>query len=153
MGAKVHRSLRIESDLAERIERLRKDNETITHAMSRVMAVGCDTLEGIAQETRLETASERLKHNATTEKLITMLEDDKKRLIAEVDGYKEIVAEKDKQIAAALAKAHDLTEQAHVLTGAAQVTGKLPSADDGGEIVDVTPPVKIGFWEWWKNYR
>ena len=153
MGAKVHKSLRIDKELVDRMERLRDNDEPLTHTMNRVMSVGCDTLEGIAQESRLEHASARLKHDATTEKLITMLEEDKKRLITEVDEYKEIVTDKDRQIAAALEKAHELADQSHVLLGMTQKANELPNTE-GGDVLDVTPiPEKISFREWWSKYR
>lgn len=158
MGAKVHKSLRLDNDLVERVERLRNDNEPLSNAMCRVMAVGCDTLEGVAREARAEQVETRNgareKHDETTERLIKLLEDDKARLIGEVEGYKAAIAEKDAQIAAALEKAHELADQSHVLIGMTQQARELPSPEDGGEVLDVTPtPAKIGFWEWFKNYR
>jgi len=159
MAAKVHKSLRLDNDLVKRVEALRNENEPLSNAMCRVMAVGCDTLENVARQEHVRNAEAMAEHKAehdeNTQKIITLLEAENARLVAEHEADRAAIAEKDEQIAAALAKAHDLAEQAHVLTGRAQEAGQLPKpADDGGEIVTVSPvPEKIGFWDWWKNYR
>lgn len=157
MAAKVHKTLRLEENLVKRIETQRKEGEAFSLTVNRVLAVGCDTLEGVTRNIDVEHAdmmTEHTKeHDKNTAKVIELLEADRARLIAEHENDLERIKEKDAQLAEALVKAHDLAEQAHVLTGAAQVAGNLPKPDEGGEIVDVKPTVKIGFWEWWKNYR
>ena len=160
MAAKVHKSLRLDDSLVKRVEALRNDNEPLSNAMARVMGVGCDTLENVARNEAVMNseamAAYKAEHDENTQKIIALLETENARLAAEHEADRKAIAEKDEQIAAALAKAHDLAEQAHVLTGRAQEAGQLPKPadDEGGEIVDVTPaPAKIGFWEWWKNYR
>ena len=159
MAAKVHKSLRLDDSLVKRVEALRNDNEPLSNAMCRVMAVGCDTLENVARQEHVTNAdamaAHKAEHDENTKKIIALLETENARLVAEHEADRAAIAEKDDQIAAALAKAHDLAEQAHVLTGRAQEAGQLPNpADDGGEIVDVSPvPEKIGFWDWFRNYR
>ena len=157
MAAKVHKTLRLEESLVNRIDTLRKEGETFSLAVNRVLAVGCDTLENVTRNIEVEhadiKASHKGEHDESTKKIIELLEKDNARLIAEHENDLERIKEKDELLATALSKAHDLAEQAHVLTGAAQIAGKLPGADEGGEIVDVAPPTKIGFWDWWKNYR
>ena len=156
MAAKVHKTLRLDESLVKRIEGQRKEGEAFSLTVNRVLAVGCDTMEGVTRNINIEHAdlmAERTtEHDKNTQKVISLLEAENARLLAEHEADRAAIADKDAQLATALAKAHDLAEQAHVLTGAAQVAGKLPSANDG-EIVDVTPPTKIGFWDWWKNYR
>jgi hypothetical protein len=154
MAAKVHKSLRLDSDLVERVEALRIGDEPLSNAMCRVMAVGCDTLEGVALETTIKHAHNTQETDVYTAKLINMLEKENARLVSEHENDLRRIEEKDGQLAAALEKAHDLAEQAHVLTGRAQEAGQLPSTDEGGEVLDVTPvPQKIRFWDWFNNYR
>lgn len=158
MAAKVHKSLRLDNDLVERVERLKQDGEPFSNAICRVLAVGCDSLENVARNEAVEHADARAEHKAehdeSTRKLITLLEADNARLVAEHENDLRRIEEKDRQLAAALSKAHDLAEQAHVLTGRAQEAKKLPTANDGGEVLEVAPaPEKIGFWDWWRNYR
>lgn len=159
MAAKVHKTLRLDESLVERLEALRKEGEAFSLTTNRVLAVGCDTLENVARNIEVEhadmMAGARAEHDESTQKLISLLEAENARLVAEHEADRAAMAEKDEQIAAALAKAHDLAEQAHVLTGRAQEAGRLPKPDEGGgEIVDVTPaPEKIGFWDWFRNYR
>lgn len=154
MAAKVHKSLRLDSDLVERVQALRIGDEPLSNAMCRVLSVGCDTLEGVALENTLEHARSTQETDVYTAKLINMLEKENERLVAEHENDLRRIEEKDGQLAAALEKAHDLAEQAHVLTGRAQEAGQLPSTDEGGEVLDVTPvPQKIRFWDWFNNYR
>ena len=157
MAAKVHKSLRLESDLVERVESLKQEDEPFSNALCRVLAVGCETLERSTDyegENTPKGSVLQVEHDESTRKLIERLEADIARLEAEHEADRAAIADKDKQLAAALTKAHDLAEQAHVLTGRAQEVKQLPKADEGGEVLDVTPaPEKIGFWDWWRNYR
>ena len=157
MAAKVHKSLRLDNDLVERVERLRNEDEPFSNAMERVLIVGCDSLErgtDDGTENTPENGVAQAEHDESTRKLIERLEADIARLEAEHEADRAAIADKDEQLARALAKAHDLAEQAHVLTGRAQEAKQLPKADEGGEVLDVTPaPEKIGFWDWFKNYR
>ena len=158
MAAKVHKSLRFDNDLVERVERLKREGEPFSNAVERVLGVGCDTLENVARNETVEHAGARAaiqaEHDENTQKIIDLLEKDNARLVAEHEADRAAIADKDKQIAAALAKAHDLAEQAHVLTGRAQEAGQLPASEEGGEVLEIAPtPERIGFWDWWKNYR
>ena len=161
MAAKVHKSLRLDNGLVERVESLKREDEPFSNAVERVLTVGCDALErGTVCNTKEHGENTpkdgvpQLEHDESTQKLIDRLEADIARLEAEHEADRAAIADKDAQIAAALTKAHDLAEQAHVLTGRAQEVKQLPKADEGGEVLDVTPaPEKIGFWDWWRNYR
>lgn len=159
MAAKVHKSLRLDKNLVERVERLKRDGESFSNAVERVLIVGCDSAENVTRNEVAEHAANtgvpQGEHDESTRKYITLLETENARLTAEHEADRAAIADKDEQIAAALSKAHDLAEQAHVLTGRAQELGALPSApDNDGGVLDVSPaPAKIGFWDWWRNYR
>ena len=160
MAAKVHKSLRLEKDLLERVEVLKLDGESVSNALCRVLSVGCDTLEGAAQTSTYEHGANTQKSTDDTDvyaaKLIDLLEKENERLVEQHADDLRRIEEKDGQIAAALTKAHDLAEQSHVLAGRAQEAGQLPPAahDEGGEVMSVsTIPKKITFREWWKIYR
>lgn len=164
MAAKVHKSLRLDNDLVERVNGLREDGETLTNAMARVMAVGCDALERGTHENTVEhgcsTDVAQPEHDENTALLIETLRAENARLTAEHEADKAAIADKDEQIARALDKAHELAEQAHVLVGMAQRTEALPAPDEPAATDDAPAepepkpaPAKISFWEWWKNYR
>lgn len=160
MAAKVHKSLRLDNDLVERVDALRKRDEPLSNAMTRVMAVGCETLERGTQESTAEHAVAQTEHDESTARLIATLEQEAERLRAEHEADKAAIAEKDEQIARALAKAHELAEQAHVLMGITQKTEALPAPIEGGATeaapIEAAPkpaPAKIGFMDWWRNYR
>ena len=129
--------------------------------MERVLIVGCDTLErGTVCSTEehgentQDNSVAQVEHDESTRKLIERLEADIARLEAEHEADRATIADKDEQIARALEKAHDLAEQAHVLTGRAQEAKQLPKTDEGGEVLDVAPvPQKIRFWDWFHNFR
>lgn len=154
MGAKVHKSLRIDNDLIERVEKLKEENEALSNAICRVLYVGCETLECSTAESTAEHDVAQREHDESTRKLIERLEADIERLTAEHEADRAAIADKDKQIAAALEKAHELADQSHVLIGMTQEAKKLPTGEEGGEVLDVTPiPEKISFREWWRKYR
>lgn len=161
MAAKVHKTLRLDNDLVERVNALKNDSETLSNAMCRVIAVGCETLErGTDENTVVAQNVAQSDHDESTQRIIDLLAEDNARLTAEHEADRKAIAEKDEQIAAALAKAHDLAEQAHVLMGMAQKAEALPEPDEGGaaeaETIGAAPrpaPAKIGFLDWWKNYR
>lgn len=154
MAAKIHKSLRLDSDLVERVKALRIGDEPLSNAMCRVMAVGCDTLEGVALDTTIYHARNTPESDIYTAKLINHLEGENERLLKQLEESTSRIAEKDKQLAAALMKAHDLAEQAHILMGRSQETGHSTATDDNSEIVTVNPiKEKIGFWDWFNNYR
>lgn len=166
MAAKVHKSLRLDNDLVERVEKLKQDSEPFSNALCRVLTVGCEHLErGTVESTAEHVVAQsehgvaQAEHDESTAKLIENLEREAERLRAEHEADKAAIADKDEQIARALAKAHELAEQAHVLVGMAQKTEALPAPDEGeggaitAEAEPKAPPAKIGFWEWFKNYR
>ena len=162
MGGKVHKSLRLEKDLIERVSALRGDGEALSNAMERIMAVGCETLErGTGESTAEHAVAQPVaqpEHDEITARLIGTLEAENARLTAEHEADKAAIAEKDAQIAAALEKAHELAEQAHVLVGMAQKAEALPAPAEPTEAAppEAEPrqaPAKIGFWDWFKNYR
>lgn len=153
MGAKVHKSLRIESDLIERVEKQREQDEPLSNAICRVLLVGCETLEGVTREDKAAhaVAQERAQaeYDEKNEKIITLLENENARLITEHENDLRRIEEKDKQLAAALEKAHELADQSHVLIGMSQETKRLPDNDKAGEVLDITPsdrPMTFGEW-------
>ena len=160
MAAKVHKSLRIDKSLVERIERLERDGEPFSSAIERVLIVGCDFLERGTNEPQQEHGVAQAEHDENTARLIATLEREAERLRAEHEADRAAMAEKDEQIARALEKAHELAEQAHVLIGMGQKAEALPAPSEP-DATDTAPaeaepkpaPAKIGFWDWWKNYR
>ena len=147
MGTKVHKSLRIDSDLVKRIELLKLNDEPLSSTMCRVMEVGCDTLEHTPGNTKKSD-----EHDANTRKIIALLEAENARLVATNEVYTKAIADKDKQIVAALERAHELADQSHVLLGMAQENQRIANADEGGEVLDITPSDKpMTFGEWLKQ--
>lgn len=160
MAAKVHKSLRLDNDLVERVDALRESDEPLSNAMARVMAVGCETLERGTHESTAERAVAQTEHAESTARLIATLEQEAERLRAEHEADRAAIAEKDEQIAAALAKAHELAHQAHVLMGMEKTAEALPAPGEAGATGDAATdtepkpaPAKIGFLDWWRNYR
>ena len=144
MADKVHKSLRLDVDLVERVEALKNPGESTAAAMCRFMALGCDTVEHANEH---EEKAE--KHNEHTEKLISLLEADNARLVALNEKYLGIIADKDEQIKQALDRAYDTVEQAHILVGLAQDTKAIT---EGGDLLDVQPTQgRRGFLEWVKG--
>ena len=111
--------------------------------MVRLMVVGCETLEQNTNGDTVEHAENTAEHNENTARLLEILERENARLVAEHEADKRRIDEKDKQIAAALEKAHSLAEQAHVLMGMAQKTEALPEAATV-EHVERAEPEPIG---------
>ena len=177
MAAKVHKTLRFDESLVKRLEALGKEGEAFSLTVNRVLAVGCDTLENVARNVEVEhadmMAEHKAEHDENTRKVITLLETENARLMAEHEADRAAIAAKDEQLAQALAKSQELTEQAHVLTRLAHERKELPpyregeqegteaeggtdEAQSGGaapEIVAQVVPERIGFWDWFKNYR
>ena len=162
MAAKVHKSLRLDKDLVDRIDALRDGDENLSNAMARVMAAGCETLERgtvcSTAEHAESTGVAQPEHGESTALLIETLRAENARLAAEHEADRAALADKDEQIARALDKAHDLAEQAHVLMGMAQKTEALPGADAQPEAANAEAgagqaPKKISFRDWWRNYR
>ena len=151
--------MRLDTELVERITALKHDSEPLSNAMARVMGVGCDTLEGRAHGGTAEHDSTRAEHakesDENTQKLISLLEQEKERLIAEHENDLRRIEEKDRLIAKALENAHDLADQAHIIAGVAyENAGALESGGAGDDVLDVEPlPQKITFSDWWKYYR
>ena len=156
MAAKVHKTLRLDEGLVNRITSLGKEGEAFSNTVNRVLAVGCDTLENVTRSVDLEhaemMAEHRAEHDENTQKIIDLLEKENARLAADHEADRKAMAEKDKQLAAALEKAHELADQAHVLLGMTQESKNLPSSDEGGEVLDITPSRKVmTFGEWFKQ--
>lgn len=165
MAAKVHKSLRLEESLVERIEAQRKEGEAFSLAVNRVLAVGCDTLEGVARNIEIEHADMMAEHaegrDKNTQKLIEHMEREIKRLTAEHEADRAAIAEKDRQIADALKKAHELTDQAHTLLGMNSEVRVFPAnvnkdeettstASNTGTTSDAQPqPEKKSWWREW----
>ena len=144
----VHKSLRIESSVMKRIENLTAEGESTSKAVNRVLAAGCDVLESntgcntesntnVGVFTRANTEANtgehastngaQMEHGASTQRLIEYLEREIERLEAEHEADREAIIQKDEQIAQALEKAQELTEQAHVLMGMQTKTEILPA--------------------------
>ena len=166
MAGKVHKTLRLEKDLVDRVEALRNEGEATSSAMTRIIAVGCDCLErgtdcGTGEHSVAHDVAQPVaqpEHDESTAKLIERLETDIERLTLEHEADRAAIADKDEQLARALERAHDLAHQAHVLIGM-EKTEALPSADGQGT-TEAAPkaeaeqkPKKISFREWWRNYR
>lgn len=63
MGESVHRSLRIDKEVDERVIKLKLDDENVTQAYTRLVSIGCDFLEnGVA----VHTAPDSLPSGATS---------------------------------------------------------------------------------------
>lgn len=152
MAAKVHKTLRLEESLVNRIETLRKEGEPFSLAVNRVLAVGCDTLENVARNAGTEHAETRAEHGESTQKIISLLEAENARLLAEHEADRAAISEKDEQLAAALTRAHDLAEQAHVLIGRGQDVKALPATGkgDGGAPDDGQPQAEQKK-SWWQR--
>ena len=166
MAAKVHTSIRLEPDLVKRINALILDGESQGAAMCRLLAAGCDALEGGEHERAQQAPDE------AAARVLEILERENARLTAEHEADLRRIDEKDKQLAAALEKAHaltdkahelaeqaqNLTEQAHVLTGMQSDVRVLPAtaATDGkpDEITsDEQPPqTKKSWWREWFSF-
>lgn len=128
MAEKIHKTLRIENDLVNRIKALQREDEALSNTMVRLMIVGCETLEKDTAEDTGGHGGTHGEHGENTARLLEVLERENARLVSEHEADKRRIDEKDKQIAAALEKAHSLAEQAHVLMGMAQKTEALPEA-------------------------
>lgn len=143
MAEKIHKTLRIENDLVNRVKALQREDEALSNTMVRLMIVGCETLERDTAEDTGGHGGTHAEHGEDTARLLEVLERENARLIAEHEADKRRIDEKDKQIAAALEKAHSLAEQAHVLMGMAQQAEALPEAAPA-EQVEQTEPEPIG---------
>ena len=155
MAAKVHKSLRFESSLVARVELLRQPDENFKDAVNRILEVGARVLENGTQTETAAYAEAKAKAQAEydekNEKIISLLEAENARLLADHEADRAAIAEKDRQIAAALEKAHDLADQSHVLIGMTQAK----QITDGGEVLEVSAanePAKGGFWGWVKKH-
>ena len=169
MAAKVHKTLRLEESLVNRIEAQRKEGEAFSLAVNRVLAVGCDTLEGVTRNIDIEhaelmaehAAGHKAGHDENTQKLIEHMEREIKRLTAEHEADRAAIAEKDRQIADALEKAHELTDQAHTLLGMNSEVRVFPAnvnkdeettstTSNTGTTSDAQPqPEKKSWWREW----
>ena len=151
--------MRLDGELVGRVEALRYESEPLSNAMARVMGVGCDTLEGKAQDGTVEHMRARAgyteRSDESTKKLISLLEKENERLTAEHENDLKRIEEKDRLIAKALESAHDLADQAHIIAGVAyENAGALESGGVNDDVLDVEPlPQKITFSDWFKYYR
>lgn len=145
--AKVHKSIRFDYALFERVESLRLPDENFTEAINRILEAGVCALDsarnqdtsgiytntGAYAKTQYEVQAE---HDEQTEKIIAMLEKENARLIAEHEADRAALAEKDALIAEALHKAHELTENSQVLVG---ISHEAKRIEAGGEVVEIVP--------------
>ena len=153
----LHKSLRLEESLIERVENLKADNESLSKTFVRVLQIGCDVLESDTDGAQRGTVAQGDTDGAQIDaqggaqgkdKLIEHLEHEIERLEAEHEADRAAIAAKDEQIARALEKAHELTEQAHVLMGMQHQAEALPSpgAQDEHEETQADAEPKKGFW-------
>lgn len=159
MAAKVHKSLRLDETLINRVEALKADTEPVSNTFVRVLEAGCDALERGTDTAETwhdvaQPAADGGTPDDTAQKMIELLQADRDRLIAEHEQDKAVIAEKDRLIAQALDRAQTLASQAHLLVGAthnAKADDDTPKTD----IIDLDPPKprKISFMDWWRNYR
>ena len=149
---KTQKSLRFEDEAYNGVLRLQKRGETFTAAVNRVLLVGISTLEAESQAKYNVTQNEvqttpdesQSKYNDIhAERYIKRLEDENARLIAEHEKDREAIAEKDKQIAEALSKSHELALQSNYLARISQEGKSLPATTTGEEITVVMEDEEI----------
>ena len=159
MAAKVHKSLRLDETLINRVEALKEDTEPVSNTFVRVLEAGCDALERGTDNPETwhdvaQPAADGGTPDDTAQKMIELLQSERDRLIAEHEQDKTVIAEKDRLIAQALDRAQTLASQAHLLVGVSQ-GAKVDDDTPTPSIIDVEPPKprKISFMDWWRNYR
>lgn len=153
----VHKSIRLDNSLVERLESLKEDSESLSETIRRALVVGCDVLQGgtdVPQRSTVlqggtdvpQNGAQGITHDGA--KLIEHLEHEIARLEAEHDADRAAIAQKDEQLARALEKAHELAGQAHVLMGMTQRADALPTptAQDAEGEQQIEPKPKKGFW-------
>lgn len=144
MVAKPQRSIRFDNEAYNGLLRVQLPNENFTATVNRVLIAGVDAIERELQQKPDEAQNEtqtnpdemQTGHDDPLSRYIQRLEDENARLIAEHEADRAAIAEKDKQIAQALSKSFELTEQANVL---ARITHEktLPATTAGEEITVV----------------
>lgn len=148
--AKVHKSIRFDYALYERVENLRLPDENFTDAINRILEAGVCALDSARKldtnglyentanaEAHAKAQSElQVEHDENTKKIITMLEEENARLIAEHEADRVALADKDALIAEALHKAHELTENSQVLVG---ISHEAKRIEAGGDVVEIVP--------------
>lgn len=136
--AKAHRSLRFDNDVLDGVMRLKEPDETFTHVVNRLLAVGIRATDSGTQAHAKKHESQHkstqqnteTKHEEITERYLKYLEDENARLVANI-------AEKDKQLAQALDKSLELAEQANVLARISQErTLPATTADEIAVVMD-----------------
>lgn len=149
MAAKPQRSIRFEDEAYNGVLRVRKQDETFTATVNRVLLVGIAAIEVETQAkhhvTQGETRSgysgthakpsETQNENDATARYVRRLENENARLIAEHEADRAAIAEKDRQISEALTRTQDLAAQSNAVALAAQERKKIPAKATGGEIV------------------
>lgn len=139
--AKAHRSLRFDNDVLDGVMRLKEPDETFTHAVNRLLAVGIRATDSGTQEhaEKHETPHKgtETEHEEHTAQYVKFLEEFNARLVAEHEADRAIIAEKDKQLSKTLDKALELAEQANVLARISQEKA-LPAttADEIAVVMD-----------------
>ena len=119
--AKVHKSVRIDEEIYTRMEEQRSKGETDAALINRVLSAGCSSLE--AGEEKQTTHDAEL---TIMREYVDTLKDTNAELADRVRNYERRIEEKDRQLAEAMAKAHELADQAHVLLGRNQEIKALP---------------------------
>lgn len=172
--AKAHRSLRFDNDVLDDVMRLKEPDETFTHVVNRLLAVGIRATDSGTQahaekhETQHKSTQQNTEteHGEHTAQYLEYLEKLNERLLSDIERYRADIAVKDKQIAQALERAQELAAQSNALALTAWESKRVPETTgdeitvvmNGEEIaqepIDETPvekeqpaePEKRGFW-------
>lgn len=145
MAAKPQRSIRFDDEAYNGVLRVQLPDENFTATVNRVLIAGVGAIESETQAKREEAKSEtqagrdetQVGYDERDARYIKRLEEENARLIAEHEADRAAIAIKDKQIAEALTRAHDLASQSNAVALAAQERKQIPATTTGGEITVV----------------
>lgn len=145
--AKAHRSLRFDNDVLDDVMRLKEPDETFTHAVNRLLAVGIRATDSgtqaHAEKHETQHKNTETEHEENTARYVKFLEEFNDRLIAEHEADRAVIAEKDKQIYEALTRAQELASQSNAVALAAQDAKRIPVTTAGEEITVVMDDEEI----------
>lgn len=94
--SKIHKTVRLEPELAERIENLRAEEETSAAVYIRVLSAGVSTLEGAPENVSEPLSTPQAPEDAAA--LVDALQAHVDSLRAEVESYRNQLEVKDAQI-------------------------------------------------------
>lgn len=145
MVAKPQRSIRFDNEAYNGLLRVQLPDENFTATVNRVLLVGVDAIERESRKEPDEAQNEaqanpnesQTGHDDPLSRYIQRLEDENARLMAEHEADRAAIAEKDKQIYEALARAQELASQSNAVALAAQDAKRIPATTAGEEITVV----------------